>query len=241
MARGAPGGETRIRVLDTYRRVETPEGVELGLRVAGPAARALAWLVDCLLRAAFYLVSAPGLFALLGEDAGAGAVMILVFALEWIYPLVCEATWGKTPGKRLLGLVVLHDDGTPLGWSAATVRNMVRFADFLPPPYGLGLVCMLLSRDFKRLGDLAAGSVVCHADVRRSKLKVPEVEPLPPLIPVSAEESRAIVEYAGRRRRLTDERARELSDLLVPLSGARGEAGERRLLGLANWLTGRRK
>lgn len=229
-------------MLDTYRRVETPEGVELGLRVAGPAARALAWLVDCVLRAALYIVGGMGMVGVLGEDAGSGALLLFVFALEWIYPLAFEAGWkGRTPGKWLMGLVVLHDDGTPLGWPASVVRNVVRFADFLPLAYGLGLASMLLTRDFKRLGDLAAGTVVCHAETHRRRVEVPEADPHPPLFPLSAAESRVIVDYAIRSSRLTEQRRRELSDLLAPLHGARGEEGERRLLALANWLTGRRQ
>jgi uncharacterized RDD family membrane protein YckC len=228
-------------VLDTYRRIETPEGVELGLRIAGPAARSLAWALDVSIRTVCYMVASPALFAIFGDETGTGALLLLMFAGEWLYPIAFEAAWGgRTPGKRTLGLVVLHDDGTPLGWSAAIVRNLVRFADFLPLAYGLGICSMLLSRDFKRLGDLAAGTVVCHADAHRRKGQVPEADPLPPARPLSAAESRAIVDYAIRCERLTKERARELSDLLAPLSGAKGEAGQRRLLSLANWLAGRR-
>lgn len=226
-------------MLDTYRRVETPEGVELGLRVAGPAPRALAWLLDLTLRSIVYFAASIPLQLLGG--LGLGLFSLLVFAGEWVYPVLFEALWsGQTPGKRLLGLQVLHDDGTPVSISAALVRNLVRWADFLPAMYGIGLTSVLLSRDFKRLGDHAAGTVVCHLDPRRRKEQVPEHPPRAPSVPLSAAESRAVVAWAGRCSRLSAERARELSDLLQPLTGARGKEGQERLLGIANWAMGRR-
>ena len=76
---------------------------------------------------------------------------------------VVRGEWsGQTPGKRLFGLAVLNDDGTPVRWPGALTRNLLRAVDFLPFLYGVGLIAMLLNRDFKRLGDLAAGTVVVY-------------------------------------------------------------------------------
>src|SRR5882762_8279470 len=126
-------------MLDTTRRVATPEGIELTLRLAGPVPRALAWAIDFLLRVAIVLavlmISSP-----LGA-AGGGIALIAAFFVEWLLPAWFEAMWnGQTPGKRAFGIAVLNDDGTPLRWPAALTRNLLRAVDFLPLLYGIGLV-----------------------------------------------------------------------------------------------------
>jgi uncharacterized RDD family membrane protein YckC len=225
-------------VLDTARRVPTPEGIELTLRLAGPVPRAYAWVLDFLIRAAFlwalYLAVQP--FAKLGV-----AVFLLAyFFAEWLFPAWCEVRWsGATPGKKALGLVVLHDDGTPVGWPAALTRNLLRFVDFLPVFYGVGLVATVMNRDFKRLGDLAAGTVVVYRDRGNQGFAVPPAAPLAPAVALSAAEQRAILDFAERAPRLTDERQAELAGLAGPLVGATTGAAER-LLRIANHLLGRR-
>ncbi|HTS53532.1 MAG TPA: RDD family protein, partial [Burkholderiales bacterium] len=104
-------------MLDTAREIPTPEGIELTLRLAGPVARALAWTVDLLVRtAAFGLLSIP--LGMLGK-VGVGFSLVLWFGLEWLYPTLFEVYGGgATPGKRALGLMVLHVDGTPVSLSA---------------------------------------------------------------------------------------------------------------------------
>ena len=226
-------------VLDTYRAVETPEGVELGIRVAGPVPRAMAWLVDLLIRFVIYFVSAIAL-GFLGA-AGGGLFLLLFFLGEWFYPVLFEVLRrGATPGKEAFGLVVLHDDGTPVGWSASIVRNLLLFADFMPFMYGFGLLCMLFSGSFKRFGDVAAGTVVAYRERETKRRKLPEVEPIAPNVPLSLEEQMALISYAERFDSWTPARAAELSDLVRSLSGAEGEEGSKRLLGMAAWLLGKR-
>ena len=143
-------------MLDTLRRVPTPEGFELTLRLAGPVPRALAYAIDIAIRAAIYLALSMSLPALVG--GGTGLMLIAAFLLEWFYPVAFEVWWGgATPGKRAFGLAVLSDNGTPVTFGASVTRNLLRAVDFLPMLYAFGLVSMLVSRDFKRLGDLAAG------------------------------------------------------------------------------------
>jgi uncharacterized RDD family membrane protein YckC len=227
-------------MLDTTRRVATPEGIELTLRLAGPVPRALAWMIDFLLRTALVLIVAM-LAAYFGR-AGWGLVLIAAFFVEWLLPAVFEARWGgQTPGKRLLGLAVLNDDGTPLRWPGALTRNLLRAADFLPFFYGVGLIAMLANRDFKRLGDLAAGTVVVYqsaaAELAR---KIPEAAPVPPPVSLDPEEQRAVLELAERSASLTRERFEELAELPTPLVGrAERAAAAARILGIANYLAGR--
>ena len=155
----------RTPAIDTIRLVETPEGCQLTLRIAGPLARARAWLVDLAIRMFLYMAGASALSTF--GSMGTGLILILVFLLEWAYPVVFEI-WrdGQTPGKRMCHLAVVHADGTPVGTSAAIVRNIVRAVDFLPVGYVVGLITMLCAGSGRRLGDLAAGTVVVHTAAR---------------------------------------------------------------------------
>lgn len=227
-------------MLDTTRRVATPEGIELTLRLAGPVPRALAWSIDFLLRIAFVflvmLVAGP-----LGH-AGTGVVLIAAFFVEWLLPAAFETMWnGQTPGKRALGIAVLNDDGTPVRWPAALTRNLLRAVDFLPLFYGIGLAAMLLSRDFKRLGDLAAGTVVVYQAEKLSPRVFAEAPPIAPPFPLSLEEQRALLELAERAPALTNERLEELAELPAPLVGTLdGTRAAARLIGMANYIAGRK-
>jgi uncharacterized RDD family membrane protein YckC len=226
--------------LDTIRAVPTPEGIELVLRLAGPVPRAMAWLLDFMLRAVVLLMAAwiLGMFG----GFGWGLIMILAFLLEWLAPAAFEV-WadGSTPGKKLLGLAVLHDDGTPVDWPAALVRNLLRAVDFLPVGYGFGLTAMLLNREFKRLGDIAAGTIVVYRARREKGLSIPAAPAVRPRRALSLREQRAILDFAERCATLTPERAREIAELAVPISDAPPGRETERLLGLANFLSGRRR
>lgn len=226
-------------MLDNVRAIETPEGMELELRLAGPAVRALAWLLDFLIRFAIYI----GLSMVLGflGEAGMGVMLILIFLLEWFYPVLFEVyRGGATPGKSAMGIKVLQDDGTPVGWPASMVRNLLRAADFLPLFYGFGLITTLLNRDFKRLGDLAAGTVVVYGESPARRAGLPEAAPQPPPVPLSLEEQRALVDFAERAAALTVERREEIAEIARPLTGAGGALAAQRLQAYANWLVGRR-
>jgi uncharacterized RDD family membrane protein YckC len=227
-------------MLDTARDIPTPEGIELTLRLAGPVARARAWTVDVLVRVAvFIVVSIP--LSILGA-VGAGVMFVLWFALEWLYPTVFEVYFGgATPGKRMLRLTVLHTDGTPVGLPASLTRNLLRAVDFLPVLYGFGLLTMILSRDFQRLGDIAAGTVVVYREADFQHSAIPQAAPLPPPMPLSAVEQRTVLDLAARSQTLTAERAEELASLASRVTGAReGSAALGRILSIANYLIGRR-
>jgi len=228
--------------LDTVRRVATPEGCELKLRIAGPAVRVRAWLFDFLIRVLIFVAAAMvlGHFGRLGG----GISMLLAFALEWLYPVVFEVFWhGATPGKKMSNLVVLHDDGTPIGWGASFARNTLRFVDFLPFGYACGLLTIWLNADSKRLGDLLAGTVVVyHSDMPSPPISDEDfdAEALP--WPLTQAEQQALLEYRQRASTLTEARACELAELALPLTeGLRPEAGKARLFRIANALLGRRR
>lgn len=236
---GATARTAATPMLDTYREVLTPEGVALHLPVAGPVPRALAWLIDLVVRIAVLLALSMVLGMLGG--LGEGLYLVGLFLVYWGYPIVLEAAWnGQTPGKRALGLRVLSADGAPVGWLPAVVRNLMRTVDMLPFGYAAGLLACLCDRDSRRLGDLVAGTVVVHVAPRRIEPQLPPATPLAPGQALRVDEQAAIVAFGERASRLGPGRQAELAALLYPLTGGAGGEGVYRLYGMANWLLGRR-
>lgn len=226
-------------MLDTYRAIETPEGVELRLRVAGPVVRSLAWIIDLLIRGGVYIVLAIVLSKF--GKFGWGLLLVGLFLIEWFYPVLFEVyRHGMTPGKRAMGLGVVNDDGTPVGWSASMIRNLLRYVDFLPVLYGFGLISMLLHPDFKRLGDIAAGTRVVYRDAKTKAAAIPAVPARPPHFTLNLEEQRAVINFAERSRELSPERMEELADIALPNSGNQRSSGISQLHATANWLLGKK-
>lgn len=233
--------------LDTRRQVETPEGLALGLPLAGVLPRASALLVDLILRIFFYIAT-YAVLAWFGE-VGEAFFGLFVFMAEWFYFVIFEMTCGGvTPGKRWVGLRVLHDDGTPVGWNASLVRNLMRAVDFLPLCYGFGILSASLSPSFRRLGDWAAGTVVIHdASLKRRKLRhlgslrnralsQSKIHSVPPPLVLDREEQGALLAFSQRRSQWSQARAEELAGILEPVTGMSGEEGLQRTLGYGAWL-----
>jgi len=228
--------------LDTRYAAETPEGIALWLRPAGIVPRLYAYGVDIAIRFVFYSISF--LFLALLGTFGEGLALVLFFLLEWLYPVAFELSSGAaTPGKRMLGLTVVMDSGLPITPAASLTRNLLRAADFLPSLYAFGLISMLFRHDFKRLGDLAAGTLVVHAPRTEFLLGTPPPAlARAPAVPLTARAQAAVVAWAGRVTRLTDARADELAEIAVPVVAPRAMGGDRvaALVGVAHWLLGRR-
>jgi uncharacterized RDD family membrane protein YckC len=215
--------------------------VVFDLRPAGPVARFAAFAIDLMIRGVLYFILLM-VFAQLGK-LGFGILLILMFLLEWFYPVLFEVYFGgATPGKRMMGICVVEDSGLPVGMAASITRNLLRFADFLPFFYGFGVMSMILTRDFKRLGDLAAGTQVVYRDPQDKQRRFPDVEPVAPERVPPLEVQQAVIALAERSTRLTDERVDELTELAERVLGvppARNR-GAQRMFGIAQWLMGRR-
>jgi uncharacterized RDD family membrane protein YckC len=149
--------------LDELLNIDTPENVVFGYEVAGIGSRFLAALVDTIL--IVVMMGAVNLVLLLFVDTEAtwviAVVSLISFAILWGYYIFFEMSWsGQSPGKRWVGLRVIRVDGTPLGLPESLIRNLIRLIDFLPISYGIGVVAMFITSQSRRLGDLAAGTVV---------------------------------------------------------------------------------
>jgi uncharacterized RDD family membrane protein YckC len=228
--------------LDTIVTAETPEGILLELRPAGLPARCYAFLIDLLVRLA--ILYAVEITAIAAGGLGMALTFILVFALEWFYPVVFELSrWGATPGKRSVGLRVVMDNGLPITPAASLTRNLLRVADFMPLLYAFAIVSMLLRQDSKRLGDLAAATLVVYQPKPTARIPLGEIAPLAPAIALTPRDQAALIALAARATRLTVARVDELAALAAPVSGDAGHSGPevtRRVLGVAQWYLGRR-
>ncbi|MBN2418259.1 MAG: RDD family protein [Deltaproteobacteria bacterium] len=144
--------------------IETPEGIEFSLRLAGPVIRCLAWTVDlaCIAALAQILRSLMRVFSIISEDFAAAGFIILYLAVSIGYGIVMEYYWrGQTIGKRMFNLRVMDIQGLNLQLHQVIIRNILRPVDKLPSVFYMvgGLTC-LFSRYSQRLGDIAANTIV---------------------------------------------------------------------------------
>jgi uncharacterized RDD family membrane protein YckC len=163
--------------------IETPERVPLHFALASIGNRFLACAVDhtiqivalgligiaCLILANIDVVerafaSAPKWVYAVG--------LILVFLIFSGYFAFFEWIWsGQTPGKRWLKLRVIREDGRPITFWEASVRNLLRTFDMMPAPfYSIGLISVFSTNRDQRVGDMVAGTVV----VREREAEAPE-------------------------------------------------------------------
>jgi len=230
-------------VLDSVVAAETPEGILLEMRPAGVSARFSAYLIDFLIYFAILFASLIVL-SLMGRF-GTGIFFILFFLIHWFYPVVFElGRSGATPGKRAMGLKVVMDNGLPITPAASITRNLLLVADFMPIFYGFASVSMLLRADGKRLGDLAAGTLVVHQPRPAPKATLDTVTPVAPVRMLSQRDQSAVISLAARAPTLTVERLDELAAMASVVQGSEARhpdaAVTRRVLGVAQWLLGRR-
>jgi uncharacterized RDD family membrane protein YckC len=232
-----PGNAPLSPPLDTRYQVETPEGVDLPLRPAGLMVRALAFAIDLGLRGLLLGVLFIAL-AMLGK-LGAGLGSILLFVVSWWYMVLFEVlNHGRSPGKQWMGLRVVHDDGTPIGWSASLLRNLLRVVDLLPFGYFLGAISCLQHPHFKRLGDIAAGTLVIYREPPHTRPELPEALPRRPAFALTFSEQRAILGFAERQGELSRARADELAAILAQPLQVPAQQAVTELNGIARSLLG---
>lgn len=142
----------------------TGEAVELDLRPASFATRALSGLLDVvaqglLLVAVFW--AAAGTLEALDGAASAALGLVLTVAVLVLLPVTVETlTRGRTPGKLAMGLRTVRDDGGPIRFRHAVVRGLVEFVEVWLTFGVPALISSLASPRGKRLGDVAAGTYV---------------------------------------------------------------------------------
>ena len=151
--------------------IDTPEQVHLEFTLAGIGSRFMAVFLDVLIKTLLYAVLigfsyiwfSGGVFSANRSIWWEAIVTFVIFCINWGYYAIFEALWkGQTPGKRWAGIRVIKQNGRPINAFEAISRNLVRFIDFLPGFYGIGVLTMLLNAKNRRLGDFVAGTIVVH-------------------------------------------------------------------------------
>jgi uncharacterized RDD family membrane protein YckC len=234
--------------------ISTPDHVSLEFELAGPGSRFSAYVIDfifsvlLIIAIIFVAYLTGGLLALRSLARASGgslsvswlwAVLILIiFLINWGYYVFFEGLRkGSTPGKRRMGIRVIRQDGLPIGWREAALRNLVRAADMLPPPsYILGGVVMHFDPLGRRLGDMVAGTYVVvekfdlaaqgasgAAWARRIEQGRSRQALTLPRGTISAQQLGLIEQFLARARQLSGERRSQLAwqvtEPLLPLLG----------------------
>lgn len=218
--------------------LQTPESVELEFTLAGIGNRALALLIDYLIWGLIlfsvlvvWYFFANQLVDLLDRLININDLQLWLFSIWTLitffiyvgYFVFFETLWqGQTPGKRFAGIRVIRDDGRTVGLQQATLRALLRPVD---DTLFIGTFLIMLTRREKRLGDMAAGTVVIQADRAIAPARFPMSEPaqqlaeqlpylsnLPALLP---DDFAVIREYLQRRSAMEPKAKSELSRQLA--------------------------
>jgi uncharacterized RDD family membrane protein YckC len=223
----------------------TPEGVKFVLVPAGIVVRTLAYGIDKIIQW-IILITIFIVELFLTLSTGIWLILILNFCVEWFYHVICELVFhGQTPGKRLTGIRVVRSDGSPVDPSSSFLRNLLRFADTFFFFFPIAFTSIVTSRGFKRLGDLAGGTLVVYSQrSARAPRSITNFllnyEPVIPQTQLSHEEKQAILNFARRYYLLGKSRANEIAGIYAPYirNGETGIDDAAYLLGIARNLSG---
>lgn len=224
--------------LDSRLEIPAPEFIVFRMNTAGPVSRFFAVFLDqivigfALLGIVIFSAIISVSESMAGKNSGLGTFLffVLFFALEWFYFFLFE--WlnkGRTIGKMALGLRVVSIDGTTLDAVQILIRNLLRVADMFPlkflawlifvPTYSVGLVSMFVTAPrFRRLGDLAAGTIVIREmqQAKEVKFNYPVNEALARQIVFKAFPSATLVQalhdFAARYETLHPARRHEIAE-----------------------------
>ena len=243
--------------LDTLIQVETPEAIDIQLRPASLYQRITAFSIDLLIRVIWFILSTIALF-IIGIDflvahastdfayVFLGLTLINLFVTTWLYFVLFEVfNKGRSIGKMVAKIRVLHDDGSPIGWSASMMRNLLRVFDSLPFGYAVGMASMLVSGKSQRMGDLFAATVVVDENsLRRQKdwlAPLKHLEIITPPVALTREEQYSIVSFTERHLIISKARQYELAEQLCYDLGMTTNQPIETVLGMGKYYLGQHK
>jgi len=229
------------RSLDEVVEVSTPEHVAFQFRLGGLGSRFIALAVDLLVQVVMIVVVYAALFivgiglstlvdVVAGGKTALGAVIanvllalaiISFFLIQWGYFVFFEVRrGGQTPGKRLMHLRVVRDEGQPVRFFDSVIRNILRIVDALPGTQMVGVISILANRRNKRIGDLAAGTIV----VREASLPAPARAASAGAI--ESDDAALIAEFLRRREQMSSAGRIETARALAKLVGVEEDGDE---------------
>jgi len=207
-------------MLDDELIIETPERVELHYVLANVGNRFLAAGIDHLIQVLIVaaILLAAGAFGswrfLSSMNVWAAALTVLaVFGVYWGYFVAFEFFWsGQTPGKRIMKLRVVREDGRPVRFFEVFVRNLLRVTIDLNPffSYAIGVVTIIFSARSKRVGDFVAGTVV----VKERATEAPSLEDIIKVTLIEQERSDRASPFAPNTRVLSESEVRAVKTFL---------------------------
>ena len=160
---------------DEQVSVQSATGVDLTLSIAGPGNRSYAFVIDwhlrLLLAGAWLLLAGFVLKLNLNLKSQDALLSLLPAAIIYFlyHPILEVAMRGRTPGKRMAGLRIVHRSGGAPGTAALLIRNVFRLIDSLPAFYVVGLVSCFFTVNRVRIGDMAAGTLLVLDDAAAVK------------------------------------------------------------------------
>ncbi|MFP9099324.1 RDD family protein [Flavobacterium sp. RHBU_24] len=149
--------------------ITTTQNVNINFNTAGVGERVIAYLIDLAIFYAYYLVAYSVIFELTGFNSYLAEqdywTQKSVYGLSWLpmlfYALLCETFLdGQTIGKMVMKIKVIKIDGYQSSFGDYLIRWIFRIVEVTPPMSIIGLIAMIVNKDDRRLGDLAAGTAV---------------------------------------------------------------------------------
>jgi uncharacterized RDD family membrane protein YckC len=220
--------------VDRTLEIRTPESIAFSYELAGLGSRFLALIVDQAIQVIVLVAIFAGITLAasripghaakaagsdqFSQSLGIALIVTIAFIVLFGYFIIFEALWnGQTPGKRLVGLRVVRDGGYPIDFGASLIRNLIRVGEQLVFYYLVSAISALISRENKRIGDIAAGTIVVR-DARLSEPRSPAETPEPQYAPTAyleGDERALIKRFLERRDALSYERRLELASQIA--------------------------
>ncbi len=203
-------------------KILTPENVEIEFELAGVGTRFIALVIDLLIQIGLGLVIVISAILLNFDFQNIedqiqnrnsfviALCILLIFIITHGYFIFFDIIFnGQSPGKKVAKIKVLKETGEPINFIDSILRNILRLADFLPMFYIAGAIFVIFTKDYKRIGDYAANTIVIKIkdsnilfnDVKNKISENGELEYVN-LYPINNFEFGVIREFLDRRGRL---------------------------------------
>lgn len=203
--------------MDRTLEVRTPESIAFSYELAGLGSRFLAVAIDMTIQTLVMVGIVGGLIYAGTHMPGAvrdvsvpskietnlalAFIVAIVFLIYFGYFILFEAFWnGQTPGKKIMGLRVVRDGGYPADFASVAIRNLIRVGELAAGLYAISALAALISPENKRLGDMAAATIVVR-DAPAAKLAdLMEDSPDAPRPLMLSRQERALIDQFVARR-----------------------------------------